>query len=263
MTTAEQSIPVEKWQEMLNKSAAIEHGLWKRVIVLPEADSTQDAARRLDAQVGDVVIAGRQLSGRGRLGRAWADTGIDGVAVTFVVEASRPERMAIAAAVGVADAHIASMKLTNAWRARKVNVGIKWPNDVIVDDRKIAGVLIEQVDDRAFIGIGVNVRQMSWPAELQGRAVSLLELGFDADRLVVIDQLMQSLEYVLRDDDQRLISQFLELDVLTGTSCAFRIGQREVRGKVRRVDPMNGLAVLTENGGEVWLPAATTSVIKD
>jgi biotin-(acetyl-CoA carboxylase) ligase len=98
---------------------------------------------------------------------------------------------------------------------------------------------------------------------LQRRAISLAELGFDVDRLLVIEMLMQCLRFMLRDDDARLIDRFRERDALTGTTCCFRIGEREVRGTVVRVDPMRGLAVLTENQGEVWLPAATTTLIKD
>jgi BirA family biotin operon repressor/biotin-[acetyl-CoA-carboxylase] ligase len=263
VTTAVEITAVEKWQELLNDSAAIAHGLWKRAVVLQETDSTQDGARRLDAQIGDVVVAGRQHSGRGRFGRMWADTGAEGVAVTFVMEVSTPERLAIACAVAVAEAILASMKITNGRLIRKANLGVKWPNDIMANGRKIAGVLIEQRDDRAYIGIGVNVRQMSWPVELSARAVSLAELGFDIDRLAVIDLLMQALGSVTRDDDDRLCSRFRELDVLTGTTCGFRIGEREVRGRVLRVDPMRGLAVLTATDGEVWLPAATTTVIKD
>jgi BirA family transcriptional regulator, biotin operon repressor / biotin---[acetyl-CoA-carboxylase] ligase len=263
MKTDAGPIAVEKWQDVLAKSPSIEERLWNRVVVLQQTDSTQDAARRLDAQVGDVLVAGRQTSGRGRLGRAWADTGEDGVAVTFVLEAIRSERLAVACAVAAAHAIGASMKVNGGWRTRKVKIGIKWPNDIVVDGRKIAGILIEQTDERAYVGIGINVRQVSWPAELQRRAISLAELGFDVDRLLVIEMLMQCLRFMLRDDDARLIDRFRERDALTGTTCCFRIGEREVRGTVVRVDPMRGLAVLTENQGEVWLPAATTTLIKD
>ncbi len=248
---------------MLSRSSAIERDLWKRVVVLSETDSTQDEARRIDARVGDVIVAGRQRRGRGRLGRAWLDTGDEGVAVTFVVDAAQSERLSIACAIDVAHAVIASMKVTNGWQTRKVKVGIKWPNDIIANGRKIAGVLIAQSDSRAFIGIGINVRQTLWPAELRSRAISLVELGFNVDRVVVIDVLMQSLGWAWRDDDERLVAQFCELDLLTGATGRFRVGDREVRGKVLRVDPMKGLAVLTDTEGEVWLPAATTMVIRD
>jgi BirA family biotin operon repressor/biotin-[acetyl-CoA-carboxylase] ligase len=260
MTTAAQPIAVEKWQETL-QSPLIEGGLWKRVTVLPHTDSTQDAARRLGAEIGDIIVAARQANGRGRLGRVWQQEGELGVAVTFVMPAKRSERMAIAAAVDVAQALEACMKASNGWRSRHVAVGIKWPNDVIANGRKLAGVLVEQADDRAYVGVGINVRQREWPADLRERAISLAELDFHIDRVFVIDRLIQSMGHAMRASDADLTAQFLELDVLSGTTCGFRIGEREIRGKVLRVDPMHGLAVLTDNDGEVWLPAATTTVI--
>ena len=54
-------------------------------------------------------------------------------------------------------------------------VAVKWPNDVLVDGRKIAGILCERHGDNVVVGIGVNVRQREWPAELEGRATSVLE----------------------------------------------------------------------------------------
>ncbi|MBO7720956.1 MAG: hypothetical protein J6T01_00965, partial [Kiritimatiellae bacterium] len=54
-------------------------------------------------------------------------------------------------------------------------VAVKWPNDVLVDGRKIAGILCERHGDNVIVGIGVNVRQREWPAELEGRATSVLE----------------------------------------------------------------------------------------
>ncbi len=112
------------------------------VVIVPETTSTQDAARRLDAAPGTVVIAGRQTAGRGRLGRVWADTGDEGIAASFVCAVAAPERMAVACAVATARA--AESVLGRL-------VGIKWPNDIVAEGRKLAGILIEQSGDRAVI----------------------------------------------------------------------------------------------------------------
>jgi BirA family biotin operon repressor/biotin-[acetyl-CoA-carboxylase] ligase len=161
-------------------------GRLRRVTVVAEAGSTQDLAR--GAASGDVIVARRQTGGRGRWGRAWADTGDEGVAVTFVVDREPGPRLAEAAAVAVAEA-------VEACLGRPV--GLKRPNDVLVDGRKLAGVLVEQFDDLAAIGIGVNVLQGTWPAELAGRAVSLAELGADIGRLDVLAALLPAMETAL------------------------------------------------------------------
>ena len=70
---------------------------------------------------------------------------------------------------------------------------MKAPNDVLLDGRKLAGVLIEQTDDIAVIGVGINVGAMAWPPELEGQAVSLYEAGVDIERIAVLELLLPPL----------------------------------------------------------------------
>src|SRR5439155_23451041 len=96
---------IDHWPARLHAVVAAHCLLLRRVTVLRETDSTQDAARRMSAAPGDVIIARRPTSGRGRLGRRWIDLHGEGVALTAVIAwHSEPERLAIAAAVGVARA---------------------------------------------------------------------------------------------------------------------------------------------------------------
>ena len=141
-------------------------------------------------------------------------------------------------------------------------VGIKWPNDIVVDRRKLAGVLVEQVDDKAFIGIGMNVSQTRWPADLVDRAVSLSQLGAAVDRIEVLETLLPAVKEALRFDDEQLIGAVSARDVLQGVHATFRIGQESISGVVLRIDPMQGLLVRTD-GGEIYLPEATTTLITD
>lgn len=227
-----------------------------RVIVVAEATSTQDEAKARGPRIGDVVVAWRQAHGRGRFGRAWADTGEDGVAMTVVVAAECAERLAIAAGVAIARA-IESLPLTNGTR-----VGIKWPNDVMVNDRKLAGVLVECSCGCALIGIGVNVSQNYWPEELGDVAISLAQVGVKTDRIAVMVDILLQLQMTIGMSDEWLEKEFRKRDTLLGKRAVFRTGEREIRGKVLSVDPMRGLAVETEHG-ERWLPAATTTVLKE
>ena len=108
--------------------------------------STQDVARLLmePRPCPDLVIAKTQIAGRGRCGRTWCSP-IGGMYATLIVPADDvlSARAALAAA--------------GALRQNGVDVGIKWPNDLIVNGRKIAGLLIEVVGDQALVGIGVNL----------------------------------------------------------------------------------------------------------
>lgn len=193
------SAGIEAWPDRLERIVK-ECVLFRRVFVLRETDSTQDAARRMNAQAGDVVVAWRQTAGRGRLGRKWADTAEDGIAMTLLLprEEERPQRLVMAAAVGTARA---------AEFFLKQPVHIKWPNDILVNGRKLAGILIEQVDSLALMGIGLNVSQKQWEAELADRAVSLAQLGCEVDRLDVLSALLPALDCAFLMDTPALTKE--------------------------------------------------------
>jgi BirA family biotin operon repressor/biotin-[acetyl-CoA-carboxylase] ligase len=144
--------------------------------VLAECGSTQDQARALG--LGAVVVAGRQTAGRGQQGNRWADTGCDGLAVSVVLEATtKPERSrAVASAIAVALGELLPRRLR-----------VKAPNDVMLDGRKLAGVLIEQADGLAVIGVGINVGQERFEGELAQTAVSLMQAGVSRDRMDILE----------------------------------------------------------------------------
>lgn len=245
------AIPLEQWTDRIEKVVASDGDILRRAIVIRETASTQDTARRGGAQLGDVVVAWRQTAGKGRLGRVWADTQEDGVAMSIVISAGPPQRLALALAVGVA--HAAQQLLDRP-------VGIKWPNDIVVDHRKLAGILVEQSPKQAVAGIGMNVRQTTWPQELADRAVSLAQLGSSVDRLDAIVAILESLCSALRLPDDALAEAFAERDALSGAEATLRNGRETVYGTVLRIDPFHGLLVKTSSG-EVRLPAATTTIL--
>ena len=240
-----------QWKERLDAVVASDGEVLRRAIVIRETASTQDAARRLGVQPGDVVVAWRQTAGRGRLGRRWADTREEGVALSIVLPCGRPERLALAFAVGVAGA---------AERLLDRPVGIKWPNDIVVERRKLAGILIEQSAALAVAGVGLNVSQTIWPKELAKVAVSLAQLGAPVDRLDAIVAVLESLAIALRQPDDVLVEAFTGRDALSGAEATLRNGRETVHGTVLRIDPLDGLWVRTSSG-KVRLPVATTTVL--
>ena len=144
---------------------------------LDRVESTQDAAHELAANGaphGAAVAAAEQTHGRGSRGRGWLSPrgGLWLSVVCRPVSASAPQVLSIRAALAVA---------TAVSRGGTAPIGIKWPNDLILDNRKVGGVLSEARwvgDSLAWIvvGVGLNV-QNPIPAELRSSAVSLAELG--------------------------------------------------------------------------------------
>ncbi len=141
-----------------------------------ETGSTMDDARRGAAggnPAGTAYVAGVQTGGRGRLGREWVSAD-SGLWVTFHLVARDPALaplFSLAGALAVSDAVRETALLT---------VDVKWPNDVLHQGRKLAGILAESTfGQRAdiFLGIGINVRRTALPDEVASRATSIEDAG--------------------------------------------------------------------------------------
>jgi len=148
----------------------------RRVHCHAELDSTNAEALRLaadDAPEGTVVVADSQTAGRGRLGRSWwSEPGTALLASWLIRPALEPERLPLLSLVaGVAAARAATV-------AGGIEVKLKWPNDLVVADRKLGGILSESDGAGAVvIGVGVNVRQADFPNELRDSATSIVASG--------------------------------------------------------------------------------------
>ena len=186
------------------------HGIGSTIHYFPTIGSTNDVALTLAAQ-GDrdlaVVIADEQTAGRGRRGRDWFSPPGSGLYVSIVLSPGRarvdPERATtlLTLAVGVALGEAVEA-------ATALRVDIKWPNDLLVLRRKLAGILAEAVPStpasdgggeptrrvsHVVLGYGINVGPMAYPPELRDRATSLeTELGRPIDRVAVCVETLAS-----------------------------------------------------------------------
>jgi BirA family biotin operon repressor/biotin-[acetyl-CoA-carboxylase] ligase len=175
-------------------------GSWREIVWRAEIDSTQRLARELargGAVEGTVVVAEAQTSGRGRLGRTWHSPAGVNLYATIVLRPARPPavvpQLALVAGVAVADA----VRAVTSLDAR-----VKWPNDVLVGGRKVAGVLTEmegEADRVRFvlvgIGVNVNVDPATFPPEIVGTATSLrAAAGAPVDRAALTGALLAAME---------------------------------------------------------------------
>ncbi len=166
------------------------------IVRLSAVDSTQRAAFALaEAGAADrtVVVAETQTAGRGRRGRPWGDEPGASVLASIVV---RPRlaltdlpKLSLATAVGVAEALDA---------VAGVGARLKWPNDVLVRGRKIAGILLESrlgAEPVVVVGIGLNLQQGAFPDELARTATSVrLETGRLIERETMLDALLRAFD---------------------------------------------------------------------
>jgi BirA family biotin operon repressor/biotin-[acetyl-CoA-carboxylase] ligase len=216
-------------------------------------DSTSVRARALagaGAPHGTLVTAGEQLAGRGRQGRSWSAPPGRALLMSLVLR-EWPPLLPIVGAVAVAD-------------VAGPQAAIKWPNDVQLDGRKLAGVLGEarHREGWAVLGIGLNVavRATDLPAELRDRAASL---GLaPADIEPTLDRLLQALGRRLAQPTADLLADYRARDALAGHAVRWAHGEGIARG----VDASGRLLVELADGdrtaldaGEVHLQPAARS----
>ena len=208
--------------------------------------STNELARTLagaGAPHGTLVTAGEQTAGRGRQGRPWTAPPGSAVLMSVVLRDLR-ETLPLAAAVAVSEALPLSSR-------------IKWPNDIWIDSRKVAGILVEgrPQEGWAVLGVGLNVRTTEFPGDLRHTATSLRLAGADVGVEEMMDALVASLGHWLTRSSEEVLSAWRERDALRGRRVRWAGGEGEAAG----VDGGGALLVETTAGvvaldaGEVHL----------
>jgi BirA family biotin operon repressor/biotin-[acetyl-CoA-carboxylase] ligase len=214
-----------------------------------EVDSTMDEARKL-AQEGcpsfTVVVAERQRRGRGRMARTWrSDDG--GLYFTLVV---RPELSP--AECGRLN-FLASVVLAGVLGELGIQAGVKWPNDILVAGKKIAGMLSEMDTDgktvrHLAIGVGLNVNNDPGPLEPQATSVKRL-LGKRVSRSLILENFLDSLEAAMAHMDwQETLNDWRRLAVALNRPVRVETHSETVAGWALDVDDSGALVVRLSDG---------------
>ncbi len=204
--------------------------------------STSDRARGLaqaGAPHGTLVTAGAQSAGRGRQGRTWSAPAGTALLMSLVLR-DPPDLLPLAAGLAVA-------------RVCGEGARIKWPNDVLLDDRKVAGILAEgrPQDGWAVLGIGLNValRVEDLPEELHTTAATL---GLGASDIPLVrGRLLRELEAALALDDAAILTAYRSADALRGRAITWSGGTGVAAG----IDGDGRLIVALPGGGRTELQA--------
>lgn len=210
----------------------------------------------------DVHVARAQTAGRGRLGRTWSSPPGAGLYLSAVLlpgpPALSPAALTMAAGLAVRDAVATRVD---------VEVLLKWPNDVIVQGAKLAGILVESRGLEAsaphyVVGIGLNVGDGEYRADQP--LTSLAALGcVDAAEDVardVVDGLATWVE-LIRADSERLTRDFAAATGLLGTHVEAGTSKKRVRGRLLGIDLERGLRLETDDGPRD-LPLEHVQVVK-
>ncbi|MFZ5988119.1 MAG: biotin--[acetyl-CoA-carboxylase] ligase [Bacillota bacterium] len=236
----------------------------KRVHYFKEVDSTNNYAKKIameGCEDGTVVAADCQTSGRGRLGRGWSSSDKKGIWMSFVLRPAigleEIQVITLAASVAVASAIKESIG---------VEAGIKWPNDIVLDGKKVCGILTEmnmEMERVNFLvlGIGVNVRQQKsdFPQEIQEKATSLdiylkEKLGSDLNirRSELIKIILFKFEEVYDKVNNGALDEIISLwkkySVTLGKEVCITFKDRQYTGTAEDIDSSGKLIVRCSDG---------------
>lgn len=208
----------------------------------------------LDARTGrpgDVFTADAQTAGRGRLDHTWESQAGANLMFSAVIDVADLEPLHVVTlplVVGLAVSEVVGRSCPRR------TVAIKWPNDVLVDGRKIAGILCERVGDIVIAGVGVNVKQTEFPDGLKGRATSFACEGVATEPAMVLSAVLSMFDMLQKVWRLRgfaaLQAQFAARDYLKGRRvCVLRTDDD--------VEPVSGLCEGVQMDGTLRVAGET------
>jgi BirA family biotin operon repressor/biotin-[acetyl-CoA-carboxylase] ligase len=247
----------------------------RRVRCVQTATSTNDlagdaVAQGPDAADGLAIFAEYQSAGRGRRGNRWLAP--PHTSILCSVAAWVPQSLTGAATVTRAAAVAVAEAIEDAC---EVAVGIKWPNDLVIDDRKVGGILVEsqrvaEETGPIVIGIGLNCTQgpEAFPPEVVGSVASLATSGVEVDRTLLARSLLERLDRILdrmagsegADGIHREASSRCRT---LGRRISLTDGESTYSGEVIGLDPDYGLVLRLAEGGIRRFPAMTSHAVPE
>ena len=238
------------------------------VVYEEEQASTNQTAKMLaeqGASHGTLVVAERQVSGRGRRGRPWHSPKGSGIWMSILL---RPQIHPMSASMLTL---VAAMAVYDAISSRVEGCAIKWPNDIVIDGRKVCGILTEmstQIDyiNHVTIGVGINVNLTEFPEEIRETATSLrLECGHVVKRAPLIAAVMKRFEqnytvFLEHGDLSGLKERYSELLVNKDREVRILGAKEQYNAYALGINQTGELIVRKEDGTEEAVYAGEVSV---
>lgn len=241
----------------------------KKILVYNRTSSTNDIAAEYAKNKnndGLVVFAEEQTAGRGRAGAKWQSEPADSIMCSIVLTESNlsSELISLTCAVAVAEA---------IGKPGGREAKVKWPNDIILNGRKVAGILLESRmgngQNTYIAGIGINCHQKkdSFPAELQPIATSIdIESRSITDRVSLAKRLLTSIDdwlEVVEMNSNKAIDQWRKLSIQLNHRVKLFYNGRDFVGNCIGIDPEKGLILQLDTGGVRMFDAAHTTIVKE
>lgn len=233
----------------------------RKILVYDSTSSTNDVAAeyaRNKDNDGLAIFAEQQTAGRGRGGNKWLSSRSDSILCSILLtrNALPTELLSLACAVAVAEAIGKPAR-------------IKWPNDIILNGRKVAGILLESKPQGVcIVGVGINCHQSkeSFAEDLHSAATSIdIETKSVTDRISLARRLLTSIDDWLeaaRTSPEKVTDRWRELSIQLGHRVALLFKGKKFTGHCFGIDPEKGLTLRLDTGSIRMFDAAHTHIVK-
>ncbi|QUH28842.1 biotin--[acetyl-CoA-carboxylase] ligase [Vallitalea guaymasensis] len=240
-----------------------------KIINFDKLDSTNQQAKKLaleGASNGTVVIAEEQTAGKGRRGKMWVSPPGTGIWMSAILRPSvMPENASMLTLVAGLAVCKAVREITN------LEASIKWPNDIVVNGKKICGLLTEMNSEIDFInfvvvGIGINVNIEKFPPELDNIATSLMIEGNQSyQRKKLVKRTLEIFEdyykkYLATEDLTKIIEEYNEHCINIGRKVRVTGRKQDITGNVKCVTNKGELIVTDQQGEDIVVTSGEVSV---
>ncbi len=247
----------QKWYKNINPNTEF---IAQNVKYYKTVDSTNNVACDDDCQNGTLFIAEKQTNGKGRMGRKWISKKGDSILMSLaLIPQIRAERINLITLVTGISVCEALNKIYN------IPFKIKWPNDIVIDGKKICGILTEGKNTRIIIGIGINANQNSFTEDISHIATSLYMLtGKKSDRAKIINVFAEIFEnhYVslLKGDTDGIIEKYKKLCVNMDMDIIAVKNNNKIQGKAIDISKTGELIIKKEDGTTLNINSGEVSV---
>ena len=257
-------------KEQIQQRLSAEHPWRDRILWYDSIDSTNTRAKELaaaGAPAGTVLLADMQTGGRGRMGRSFHSPAGTGIYLSVILRPEcKPEELMHLTCACAVSARQAIQEVTS------LNCGIKWINDLVLNGKKVAGILTELAMDadgkvhHAIVGIGINCSQQpgDFPPEIASIATSLaMEAGSPMDRSRLIAALIENfsqMEQQLLSNKAAIMEAYRKSCITLGKEVSVHRFDSVRHGIARQLDADGGLTVEFPDGSFETVNAGEVSV---
>ncbi len=255
-------LPKEIERLLLNNSIA------KEIIYFNSIDSTNNYAKKEANKLehGTIILAEQQIAGRGRRGREWLSPRGTGIWMSLVLKPDIPPRE------GIKMTQIAAAAVCESIRnLTGLDALIKWPNDLVINNKKVCGILTEMAGELneinyIVVGIGINVNMKNFPDEIKTIATSLfIESDKKIDRKDLVVNILKKFEelykqYIKNLDLDETLSIIRRHSAILGKNIRIIQGKLEIKAKAVDINEEGLLLVEMEDGNKELISSGEVSI---